>query len=260
MSGSAGSFKDHFSADAARYAVFRPVYPPLLVDWLASLCPSKGLALDVGCGSGQLSWALARRFERVVATDASAEQIAKAVASPKVRYVVAPAERSGLEGGTADLVVAAQAAHWFELEAFYAEVKRVVRPGGIVALVCYERCVIDGGAIDAAVERLYSGRLGAFWPPERRHVESGYRNLPFPFDELPASEVPRLEMTESWTRGQLLGYVATWSAVRRASGGVAGGDADVLRPFAAELREVWPVEGKMVVRWPLSVRVGRFGG
>lgn len=251
-------FKDYFSGDSAAYAAYRPLYPPMLAEWVASLCQSKQLAWDVGCGSGQMSALLARWFERVVATDASAEQVEKAAANPKVRYAVAPAERSGLERGSVDLVVAAQAAHWFDLEAFYPEVRRVLKVGGIVALVCYERCVIDGGAIDAAVERLYSERLKGFWPPERRHVETGYRDLPFPFDELSASDVPRLEMTAEWNRSNLFGYVGTWSAVKEAEKKSVGGRAgSVLGPFAMDLFKAWPSEGKKVVRWPLSLRVGK---
>src|SRR5207249_7256547 len=128
LSGPTRPFQDHFSDKAAGYAAYRPVYPPALVDALAALAPGRGLAWDAGCGSGQLSLLLAQRFDRVIATDASADQIAHATAHPKVEYRCAPAEASGLADGIADLAVAAQAAHWFDLPDYYAEVRRVAPP------------------------------------------------------------------------------------------------------------------------------------
>ncbi|MFT3686431.1 MAG: class I SAM-dependent methyltransferase [Phycisphaerales bacterium] len=254
----ASGFKDHFSERSGLYATFRPVYPPALVELLAGLCRSTNAAWDVGCGSGQLSALLAQRFTHVFATDASAEQVAKARPVPGVLYSAAPAERSGLTDRSVDLVVAAQAAHWFDLPAFYAEVRRVSKPGGVVALVCYEKCVIDGGPIDAAVERLYSNVLGPYWPPERRHVETGYAQLPFPFDDIAAAERPVIEMSAVWTRDQLAGYLGTWSAVRAAE---KAGVKDVLGGFNAELERAWPdVEAARPVVWPLSMRVGRVAG
>src|SRR3954471_1174634 len=137
------AFKDHFSSRAADFAAYRPTYPPELVDYLASVCPTSNLALDCGCGTGQLAVLLADRFKRVIATDASAQQIENAEPRERVTYRVAPAERSGLPDASADLVVAAQAAHWFDQPAFYAEARRVGRPGAILALVTYG--VMTGG-------------------------------------------------------------------------------------------------------------------
>jgi len=194
----------------------------------------------------------------VIASDASAAQIASATPHPGVQYLVAPAEKSGIDARSVDLVVVAQAAHWFNLPEFYREVRRVAKgPEAVVALVCYEKCVIDNGPIDTAVERVYSGVLGPYWPPERREVETGYRDLPFPFDELPQSAVPALEMRTEWTKVQLAGYVGTWSAVRAAEkAGVKG----VVAGLSAELEKVWSDRDEArVVRWPLSLRIGRVG-
>jgi SAM-dependent methyltransferase len=248
---SSRSFKDHFSEVAAAYAAHRPSYPAALVDFLARLAPARRLAWDSGCGSGQLSVLLAGSFERVMATDASAEQIARAASHPHVEYRCAPADASGLPAGVADLATAAQAAHWFDLPAYYAEVRRVARPRAIVALISYGVVTADP-AVDAVIRPFYRDVLASYWPPERRHVDDEYRSLPFPFEELDA---PAFEIRLEWQLANLVGYVATWSAVwalERAEG---------QGPFAAfrgALARAWgPATSVRTVRWPLALRVGR---
>ena len=144
------TFKDHFSQVAAGYAAHRPVYPLELVQRLAALALTPELAWDAGCGSGQLSRQLADRFQRVVATDASAAQIAAAPAHPRIEYRVARAEASGLRARSVDLCVAAQAAHWFDLDRYYSEVRHVSRPGGVIALVTYAWMSV-GPEVDAVL-------------------------------------------------------------------------------------------------------------
>jgi len=245
------SFKDHFSARAAAYAAYRPRYPTPLVDFLADVASSTDVAWDCGCGSGQLSVDLARRFARVVATDASAQQLAQAVPHPRVEYRHAAAEGSGLPDGSIDLAVAAQAAHWFDLAAYYAEVRRVVEPGGVIALVTYAAMTITA-EVDLVLHRFHTRRLGPYWPPERRWTEDGYRSLPFPFTEVGA---PRFEMRVTWTLDQLLGYIETWSAVRALEAVEGQGDIETLHRLLAPR---WGDEAlPRAVRWPVRVRVGR---
>jgi SAM-dependent methyltransferase len=250
----AGSdFKDHFSQVATDYATHRPTYPTALVDFLARLAPARRLTWDAGCGSGQLSVLLADRFERVWATDASSEQLARATAHSRVTYSRAPAQTSGLGDGVVDLSTAAQAAHWFNLPTYYAEVRRVARPGGIVALISYGVMIVAPD-VDAVVRPFYHDVLGAYWPPERRHVDEGYRSLPFPFEEL-SSHVPELEIRLEWRFADVVGYVGTWSALwalRRAQGPAS------LDAFHRALAREWgPAERVRTVRWPLALRVGR---
>ena len=204
------SFKDHFSTRSADYAAYRPTYPRTLVDYLAGLCQATRCALDVGCGTGQLSVLLANRFTRVIATDASARQTEQAEAHERVEYRVAPAERSGLLDHSVDLITAAQAAHWFDLPAFYAEARRIGKPGAILALITYGVLQADPD-IDPTVQHFYKDVVGPYWPPERRHVEEGYRAFDFPFDELHA---PPLAIEVHWRASDLIGYADTWSAVR----------------------------------------------
>jgi SAM-dependent methyltransferase len=245
------AFKDHFSTHSADYASFRPTYPPALADYLASLTPRHDLALDCGCGNGQLSVLLADRFTKVVATDASAQQIAQAQRHARVAYRQARAETTGLADQSADLITVAQAAHWFDLDAFYAEVRRMLRPGGAIVLITYGVTETDR-EIRRCVGHFYKDVIGPYWPPERRHVEDGYRTLPFPFRE---EEAPPLAIEREWTADDLVGYVSTWSASINA---VAALGRAPLDDFAADLRAVWGApEAKRKIRWPLSLRVGR---
>jgi SAM-dependent methyltransferase len=245
------TFKDHFSGAASGYAAHRPVYPRAVAEALAARSPGRSLVWDAGCGSGQLSVVLADVFEQVVATDASAAQIAQAVPHPRVRYAVAPAEASGLPDGSVDCAVAAQAAHWFDLDAYYREVRRVSRPGGLVALVTYAVLEVDPD-IELVIGHFYWDTLEGHWPPERRLVEEGYRSLPFPFEPV---EAPPLALEHRWTVEQLLGYVGTWSAVQSLKKAGRGED---LERFGEDLRASWGDPSReRRVRWPLSLRLGR---
>ncbi|KAB1074279.1 class I SAM-dependent methyltransferase [Methylobacterium planeticum] len=245
-------FKDHFSTNNAGYAAHRPTYPHALADFLADAAPARTQAWDAGCGTGQLSVLLAARFRRVLATDASAQQIASATPHEAVTYRTAPAEVSGLSAGSTDLITVAQAAHWFELDAFYAEVRRVARPRAILALITYGVLHVAGEEVEAVVQRFYHAVIGPYWPTERRHVEDGYRSLPFPFE---AVEAPSLAIEVSWGMSDLIGYIETWSAVRQAEKAVGRGPIDAAQ---AELARAWgDPEARRMVRWPLSLRVGR---
>lgn len=245
-------FHDHFSGVATGYAQHRPRYPHALVAALAEASPGRARALDVGCGNGQLAVALAGLFSEVIAVDASAAQVASAEAHPRVTYGVAPAEATGVAPHSVDLLTAAQAAHWFDLPAFYAEVVRVVRPGGIVALVSYGFATLEGapGEVLAAFGRDVAE---PWWPPERVLVEEGYRSLPFPFAPVELAPIP---MVEAWSLDRLLGYVGTWSALsalRRAHPA-----RDPVAELAGALGPVWgPPDQAHEVAWPLAVRVGR---
>jgi len=245
------AFSDHFSATAARYARLRPNYPPRLFSYLAGIAPSRRRAWDAGAGNGQASRALARHFREVVATDASAEQIARARPHPRVTYRVAPAEKSGLSAESADLVTAAQAAHWFDLPRFWREVRRVLVPGGAVAIWCYELFRV-GPRVDAVVARFYRDVVGPYWPPERKLVETGYRTVEFPFEELAP---PRFEMRRRWSLPRVLGFLSTWSAVQRFRQSTGEDPVAAIRP---ELAKAWgPSGGARTLRWELALRVGR---
>lgn len=246
------SFQDHFSGHAADYAAARPTYPAALFDWLADQCRQHDLAWDAGCGNGQASLALAHRFTRVHASDPSAEQIAAAPANPRITWRVESAEHCALPAHAADLVTAAQAYHWFDQGRFCAEAQRVLKPGGVVAVWCYGLSRVDRG-VDAVFHELYETRLGGFWPPERRHIEDGYRALPFPFE--PIMDAPRFEMRLAWTLEQFLAYLRSWSASQRC---LRDTGRDEVGELAADFAAAWDdPAATREVRWPLSLRAGR---
>jgi SAM-dependent methyltransferase len=234
---------------AGGYAAFRPSYPPELLEYLGGLPQQRLVAWDVGCGSGQLSLPLAQHFKQVIATDASPDQVAKAQSHERIRYSVAPAEATNIPADTVDLVVAAQAAHWFDLPRFYAEARRVGRPGSIIALISYGNLEMDGFLHDLI--RVFTfATLKEHWPAERNFVNDGYASLPFPFEE---RQAPPLAIVKDLSREALLGYIHTWSSVsdlRRK------GKADVLAKFESQLKELWGEEPVREVRWPISMRVG----
>lgn len=244
-------FKDHFSALAQDYAVFRPRYPAALFADLAAVAPGRDLAWDCATGNGQAAAGLASWFREVVATDASAAQIAAAGGPGNVRFAVAPAEGSGLPDASVDLLLVAQAAHWFDLSAFYAEAARVLRPGGVLALLTYSGVRVGPG-LDPVLRDFHQVEMGPFWPPERAHVENDYRDLPFPWPELP---FPAQEMTADWTLDQLMGYLGTWSSTRACREQTGRNPLPALR---ARLAPHWGDPGQArTVRWPLPIRIGR---
>ncbi len=245
------TFKDHFSAHAAMYREARPEYPAALYDFLAGEAPSTERAWDAGCGNGQASIDLAARFNEVVATDPSAEQIANASARPNISYRVEPAEQSSLAAGTVDLVCVAQALHWFDITRFHAEVRRVLKPRGVVAFWTYADCRVDV-QVDAQKNRLYNDLAGPYWLPERALVATGYASLPFPFERIRA---PAFELCMRWTFDQFIAYLRSWSATQRY---IRALGHDPVALIENDLRAAWGESARVrEVRWDFHLHCGR---
>ncbi len=249
------SFKDHFSGHAADYSRYRPgAYPDGLFKALAALAPDRDCVWDCATGNGQAALGLAAHFAQVEATDASDKQIAAATAHPKIHYSVAPAEASGLPDASVALVMVAQALHWFDLPRFYAEVRRVAKPQAVLACSCYMRCTVEP-RVDAVTEELYNGILGdAYWPPERKHVERAYADLPFPFTEI---ALPAFRMQVDWDFEHYVGYLRSWSATQAY---IKKNGKDPLELVGDELLKAWgdPKTARPVL-WPMTVRTGWVG-
>ncbi len=245
------SFADHFSGVSAAYAAFRPRYPDALFDFLAQAAPARDAVWDAGTGSGQAAVGLARHFTHVLATDASSSQIEHATPDPRVSYRVCAAEACDLGDRSVDLVTAAQALHWFDRSRFWAEVRRVLRPRGVIAVWTYVMLEIEP-RIDAIVRRFYRNVVGPYWPPERRITEERYQTIEFPFAEFAA---PSFVIEQPLTLDDVAGYVRTWSATRRF---FEHHGHDPVAGLIAELAPAWgtPPEPRLA-RWPVAMRVGR---
>ena len=245
------TFKDLFSGHASDYARYRPRYPAGLYDHLASLCERRDLAWDCATGNGQAAIELAKRFARVIATDASKKQLDEAPRIEKIEYQVWPAEKTELSTRSVDLVTVAQALHWFDFARFGQEVRRVASPGCMLAVWTYSVAQITP-EIDAVTEQLYNIGLKGFWEYERTWVDKGYEGIPLP---IVGETRPRFEMKVDMTLAHWIAYLGTWSAVKKAVETTGRNPVDGMR---AEFEKAWGEPGSArPVTYPLNVRIGR---
>lgn len=242
--------RNWFDAGGQAYARFRPEYPLALAKFLATISPGRQLAVDVGCGNGQLTAQLRPYFGAVIGIDPSADQIANAAPQEGIRYLCAPAEQLPVADHTASLIAAAQAAHWFDLPRFYDEVRRIARDQAVIALISYGVLELEH-PLQERFGRFYWNEIGSYWPPERKLVDTAYAGIDFPFEQRSA---PAMHIRKDWNLDELLGYISTWSAVRHVK--EAAGET-LLTSFAAELGELWgEPQLKRPVQWPINMRVG----
>ncbi|MCP5381782.1 MAG: class I SAM-dependent methyltransferase [Kordiimonadaceae bacterium] len=244
------AFKDHFSKQSDQYSKFRPDYPDAMFQYLAGLCMGHDLLWDCATGSGQAARGFSPYFKKIYASDGSEKQINNAHGPDNIDFVVADAAKSGLADHSVDLVSVAQALHWFDLDAFYAEVRRVLKPGGIIAVWCYGLMEIDP-EIDTLFYEFYDGVVGPYWPPERVHIERGYSDLDFPFEKI---ETPAFAMDLKWDLDAFLGYLSTWSATTRY---IAEKGHDPVALYADKFRVVWKGQPYKEINWPITLLAGR---
>lgn len=244
------TFQDHFSNIAQNYAAFRPTYPPALFGWLATQAHGRALAWDCATGSGQAALGLVQVFDRVVATDASAQQLSQASVHDRITYQVAPAEQAPFADASVDVITVAQALHWFDRAAFFQECERVLKSKGVLAVWTYGPLRVVGADVDTVLQHYYHDIVGAYWPPERTWVEAGYEGIQLPFTEI---ATPTFEMTADWDMQALLGYLGSWSAshaYQKANG------HDPREQIFADLQSVWgDVSVKRRITWSLTLRV-----
>lgn len=250
---SAVAFKDHFSAVAADYASARPEYPDALFAWIASIAPTRAMVWEAGCGSGQASRGLAAHFDRVHATDPSAQQVAQASAPANVRFAVEPGERCSLPDASVAAVCVAQALHWFDRDAFFAECARVLRPGGVLVAWGYQDIEVPSDV--AGANAGLQDEIRDYWPPERALIDAAYAGFAWPFDPVAA---PAFELQVLWTLPRLLGYFSSYSATRRCRDATG---RDPVAAHAPALAAAWgDPEAPRALRWPMFVHARRKPG
>ena len=244
--------KDNFSKQSNEYARFRPLYPDELYQYIFQQVNNFDRAWDCATGNGQIAQKLAERFIEVEATDISENQLNNAKAVSNICYSRQSAENPEFPENYFDLIVVGQAAHWFDLDRFYTQVNRVLRPGGFLLLTGYTLVEFEEPELNSLVHYLYETILGNYWDPERRIVEQEYRNIPFPFQE---STFPRMYMRSEWTREQLLGFFSTWSALQHYI--QDNGENPVDSSFVSRLHKAWPDQSPKPVRFPVFGRAGK---
>jgi SAM-dependent methyltransferase len=240
---------DNFSTGSADYVTFRPDSPAEVFDFIYDHVNSFDTAWDCGTGNGQVACKLAEKFKRVYGTDISNEQIQLAKKKDNITYLQERAEQTSLPDNSMDLIKIAQAIHWFDFEKFYHEVKRVAKPGALIATWTYSTLKLTP-EVNEVIDQLYDPITGPYWDKERKLVDTGYSTIPFPFKEIP---VPEFQIIRHWDMVQVLGYLRTWSGVKHYVK-KEGHDPTLL--VLDDLKKAWGSEPFLQVRWPVHMRAG----
>lgn len=233
-----------------QYAKYRPTYPLNFFNYLYSVVPIKQNAWDCGTGNGQVAFELAKVFDRVFATDISQTQIDHALQSDNIDYSVQPAENTNFQYQQFDLIVTAQAVHWFNFEQFYSEVRRTAKENALICIIGYGRIMVSD-KIDHIITRFYQDTIGAYWDSERRYVDENYETIPFPFEEI---KVPRFVNKMRWSLEHLIGYLNTWSAVKHF---IKQNGYNPIDKLTKDIEKYWGQQMTREVRFPLLLKIGR---
>lgn len=242
--------KDNFSSQSDKYAKYRPSYPSDFYDYLNLIVPNKQHAWDCGTGNGQVALELSKTFNCVLATDISQSQIDNALQADNIQYSVQAAERTNFEDNLFDLIITAQAIHWFDFNKFYGEVIRTSRKNAIMCAIGYGRIEISK-QIDHVITNFYKNIIGLYWDKERKYIDQNYRTIPFPFKEIQA---PNFAIKLQWDIEHLIGYLNTWSAVQHF---IRQNNYNPIEQIKPEIEQLWGKEQTKQVRFPLLLRVGQ---
>ncbi len=140
-----GNTVARFDNRAEDYVKYRPTYPPAAIDAILDGLgrPSELVAADVGAGTGISARLLGDRSVRVVAVEPGHAMRGAALAHPHVWWIGGTADATGLRSWSVDLVLCAQAFHWFHNREALAEFARILKPRGRLALMWNRRSRID---------------------------------------------------------------------------------------------------------------------
>jgi len=238
-----------FGVDSENYALSRPSYPDELYGFLAGKSPSSERAWDCAAGPGVATRGLIALFDEVFATDLNQSQLDQIPTAPGVRTLACNAETPPFPDDFFDLICVAQAIHWFDLDRFYPEASRVLKTDGVFAAWGYGDLSVDE-EVDAVIDETVLTPLEPYWSTRIDYISTRYATLPFPFLEVPA---PPFRMSQSWTRDQTLGYMATWSAYKRHN---AETGANLLDACRKALQSIWPGEEQREVTFTSFIRAG----
>lgn len=244
-----------FDSGGEAYRRGRPSMPARVARRLAEACAHHGLAIDVGCGSGQLTVSLLGRFDRVVGIDPSRSQLDAAPSHPNLTFFEGRESALPVATGSADFIVACQAAHWFDMAAFESECRRVARSQALISIVGYGVPEIEGPAREL-LSAFYWRDIHAFWPAARASIERRYTDLNLELEPIEIGELPPF-IELCWSVDQLAAYVRTWSACRKAQ---AEGQGDRQHRFESELAAHWSDKAHHAIRWPIFAKAWKLPG
>ncbi len=242
--------KDNFSQHATQYALYRPDYPEVLYSYILGLCKERKIAWDCGTGNGQVATKLSEYFEQVYATDISEKQLSNAIKKENIHYSLQPAERTSFSKNFFDLIVVAQAIHWFDFDLFYQEVKRTIKPNGLLIVVGYGLLKVNP-EIDEIINTFYHNTIGPYWDAERHYIDEEYKTIPFPFEELSG---PDMLSILDWSFEHFMGYINTWSAVQHF---IKEKGYNPVEQLAQDILPFWPEQEIKKVSFPILLRAGK---
>jgi len=242
--------KDNFSSSSDNYAKYRPTYPVAFYNYLNNIVAQKENVWDCGTGTGQVAFELAKTFKNVYATDISQSQLDNALEANNIQYSIQPAESTNFYANLFDVIIVAQAIHWFGFDAFYSEVRRTAKEDALICILGYERLKISE-EIDTIISDFYYNTIGSYWDKERKYIDESYETIPFPFEEI---ETPSFSNKLKWTLDDLIGYLNTWSAVKRFIKKNNYNPVDIL---FSQIEPIWEESASREVTFPILLRIGR---
>lgn len=240
--------KDNFSRQSSLYAQYRPGYPPELFEYILSFVKTKTTAWDCGTGNGQSAVVLSKHFKKVIATDISEKQLQQAEQANNIFYSVQPAEQTNVESNSIDLLTVAQAAHWFDFDKFYNEVKRVAAANAFIAVWCYSLLHINK-EVDNIINEYHFNTLEKYWDAERKYVDDGYAN--FPFEKI---KTPAFVIEKYWDLEELEGYLGTWSALQKY---IAANAINPVPELIKRIKSYWGDAAKQKIIFPVHILFGK---
>ncbi len=243
---------DFFSKQSDFYAKYRPTYPQHLFDFVANMVQDKHLVWDVATGNGQAALALSSFFEQVYATDLSENQLKHAAQKTNITYKQEVAEHCSLANECVDLITVATAVHWFDKAKFFDEVKRVLKPNGVLFVWSYGGCRVNE-AVDKVIDHFNFEFLFDYWHDgAKENWIDKYQSLQMPY---PLIDTPEFIATANYSMEEIMNYMFSWSGVQEY---INRNQQNPLAFIEEQLLDAWgnPLE-KKEIKWHLHTKCCR---